>query len=121
VAGRQRVAALYDAALRDFSGLAPLRVPAGGVCNYYKYIALLREPVDRKALKRELRETHGVALAGEVYEEPIQRQPIFADLAGEPLPQSERVCAGHICLPIFGGMSDEQAHQVIDALKRTIG
>jgi dTDP-4-amino-4,6-dideoxygalactose transaminase len=118
---RRRVAALYDAALADLSGLRPLRVAPGGVCNYYKYIAVFEREIDRKALKRELREAHGVSLAGEVYEEPIQRQPIFERYADQPLPQSEKVCAGHVCLPVFSGMTDEQAHQVIDALKRTVG
>ena len=121
VAGRQRVARLYDAALADLGGLDALHVPDEAVCNYYKYIAVLREPRDRKALKAELRETYGVCLTGEVYEDPIQKQPIFEKYATSPLPVSERVCANHICLPVFGGMTDEQAHQVIDALKRTIG
>ncbi len=121
VAGRQRVAAVYDAALRDFGRLAPLEVPEGAVCNYYKYIAVLKNPLDRTSLKAELRETYGVSLTGEVYEDPIQKQPIFERYAASPLPLSERVCANHICLPVFGGMTDEQAHQVIDALKRTIG
>ena len=103
------------------AGLEPLREPEGGRSNYYKYIAVLREAVDRAALKKELREAHGVSLAGEVYEEPIQRQPIFERYAVAPLPESERVCAGHICLPAFGGMTEDQADQVIDALKRTIG
>ena len=121
IAGRQRVAALYDTALKDFAGLAPLSVPPGAVCNYYKYIALLKEPRDRRALKAELREKYGVSLTGEVYEEPIQKQPIFEQYADFPLPDSERACAGHICLPVFGGMTEDQAHQVIDALRRTIG
>ena len=56
-----------------------------------------------------------------MYEEPIQRQPIFERYAESPLPESEKACAGHICLPVFGGITDDQAHQVIDALKRTIG
>ena len=121
IAGRQRAATLYDAALRDFGGLAPLEVPEGAVCNYYKYIAVLKRPLDRQALKKELRETYGVSLSGEVYEEPIQRQPIFERYAVSPLPESEKACAGHVCLPVFGGISEDQAHQVIDALKRTVG
>ena len=88
---------------------------------YYKYVAVLQRQTDRKALKAELRETYGVSLAGEVYEEPIQRQPVFERYAGYPLPASEGVCAGHVCLPVFSGMTDEQAHQVVDALKRTLG
>jgi dTDP-4-amino-4,6-dideoxygalactose transaminase len=91
------------------------------VCNYYKYIAVLKRPLDRKALKQELRQAYGVSLSGEVYEDPIQRQPIFERYADGPLPESEQACAGHICLPVFGGITENQAHQVIDALKRTIG
>jgi dTDP-4-amino-4,6-dideoxygalactose transaminase len=33
------------------------------------------------------------------------------------LPQAEAVCAGHICLPVFASMTDEQAHHVVEALK----
>jgi dTDP-4-amino-4,6-dideoxygalactose transaminase len=121
IRSRQRIAALYDAALADFGGLTPLRIPEGGVCNYYKYVAITKQKPDRKSLKADLRETYGVSLAGEVYEEPVQRQPIFERYAEYPLPASEDVCSNHICLPVFSGMTDEQAKQVIDALKRTIG
>ena len=121
IRSRQRIAALYDAALADFGGLTPLRIPEGGVCNYYKYVAITKQKTDRKSLKADLRGTYGVSLAGEVYEEPVQRQPIFERYAEYPLPASEDVCSNHICLPVFSGMTDEQAKQVIDALKRTIG
>ncbi|MBW1684608.1 MAG: DegT/DnrJ/EryC1/StrS family aminotransferase [Deltaproteobacteria bacterium] len=121
IRSRQRIAALYDAALADFGGLTPLRIPEGGVCNYYKYVAITKQKTDRKSLKADLRGTYGVSLAGEVYEEPVQRQPIFERYAEYPLPVSEDVCSNHICLPVFSGMTDEQAKQVIDALKRTIG
>jgi len=121
LAARQRIAALYDAGLADLASLTPLRVPEGGVGNFYKYVAVLRERVDRKALKERLRRDHGVSLSGEVYEEPLQRQPVFAHLATAPLPASEDVCARHVCLPVFASMTEEQAHQVIDALKRTLG
>ena len=121
IRSRQRIAALYDAALADFGGLTPLRIPEGGVCNYYKYVAITKQKPDRKSLKADLRGTYGVSLAGEVYEEPVQRQPIFERYAEYPLPASEDVCSNHICLPVFSGMTDEQAKQVIDALKRTIG
>jgi dTDP-4-amino-4,6-dideoxygalactose transaminase len=121
VAARQRIAAILDEGLESLSGLSSLPVPEGAVCNYYKYIAVLPEALDRKALKAELKEGYGVSLAGEVYEDPIQRQPIFAQYDDGSLKVSEDVCARHICLPVFSTMTDEQAHQVIDALKRTLG
>lgn len=121
LAARQRIAGIYDAGLASLSGLDALTIPKGGVSNFYKYIALLREPTDRKALKATLRESHGVSLSGEVYEDPIQRQPVFEAYARYPLPRSEEACSRHICLPVFASMTDSQAHQVVDALKRTIG
>lgn len=118
---RRRIARLYDEELQGLSGLAPLAPPGGGLCNYYKYIAVLKRPLDRKALKATLRESYGVSLAGEVYEEPIQRQPIFRAYASDRLPLSEDVCARHICLPIFPGMRDAQVGRVVEAINETIG
>jgi dTDP-4-amino-4,6-dideoxygalactose transaminase len=118
---RRHIAGLYDEGLAGLSGLRPLQPPEHGISNYYKYIAVTSEALDRKALKAALRADHGVALAGEVYEEPIQRQAIFERYAGDRLPISEGVCARHICLPVFPSMKDDQAVQVIDALKQAIG
>jgi dTDP-4-amino-4,6-dideoxygalactose transaminase len=121
IADRQRIAAIYDEALKGFSNLRTLPVPEGGVCNYYKYIAVLRRPTDRKALKGLLREKYGVSLAGEVYEDPLHKQPVFEAYARGPLPVSEDLCARHVCLPVFSGMEDADAHQVIGALKEVVG
>jgi dTDP-4-amino-4,6-dideoxygalactose transaminase len=121
IADRQRVAALYDEALAGMRGLEPLRVPEGGRSNYYKYIAVMKEPRDRKALKAHLRERFGVSLAGEVYEEPLHKQPVFASYASGPLPVAEDICARHICLPIYSGMEDDEARQVIEALAAVFG
>jgi dTDP-4-amino-4,6-dideoxygalactose transaminase len=118
---RRRSARLYHALLANFSNLTPLSPPAQGVCNYYKYIAVLEERRDRKALKTLLRENYGVALAGEVYEAPLHEQPVFARLASHPLPVAEDLCARHICLPLFSGMEDADVHHVVNALKAVIG
>ena len=118
---RQAIAALYDRGLAGLRNLSRLEVPPGGLCNYYKYIAVLKEQRDRKALKALLRERYGVSLAGEVYEEPLHKQPVFAPYASSPLPVSEDYCARHICLPIFSGMEERDAHQVLGALKDVLG
>jgi perosamine synthetase len=118
---RQQIAALYDEGLRSLRNLSTLHVPAGGECNYYKYIAVLREPRDRKELKALLRARHGVSLAGEVYEDPLHKQPVFEKYAAGPLPVAEDFCARHICLPIFSGMSPGDAQQVLGALQAAIG
>lgn len=120
LAARRRIASLYDTALACWDRAMPLVTKAEGISNYYKYIVVLSEQLDRQALKAEMRERYGVSLAGEVYEEPLHKQPIFAPYAESPLPQSEDVCARHICLPIFASLTDSQAQQVIEALQCVI-
>jgi perosamine synthetase len=121
IADRRAIAAIYNEGLRDFKNLSTLTIPQDGVCNYYKYIAVLKEKRDRKELKKTLREQYGVSLAGEVYEEPLHKQPVFAEYASGPLPISEDLCARHICLPVFSGMQESDAQQVIQALRKVIG
>jgi perosamine synthetase len=118
---RQRIAAVYDRGLKALRQLSPLQVPPGGECNFYKYIVVLKSLQDRKALKALLRERYAVSLAGEVYEEPLHKQPVFAQYAVRALPVAEDYCARHLCLPIFSGMDDAQARQVIGALEQSIG
>jgi len=121
IAERQAIAAIYNRKLADFRNLYALQVPRDGVCNYYKYIAVLKEKRNRRELKALVRERYGVSLAGEVYEEPLHKQPVFEKYAAGSLPVSEDLCARHICLPIFSGMQEEQAHQTIRALQEVIG
>ncbi len=121
ISDRQKVAKIYDEGLKALHNLTGIEIPSKGVCNYYKYIAILRDRKDRKALKTELRDSYGVSLSGEVYEEPLHKQPVFAPYVSGPLEVSEDYCARHICLPIFSGMNGEEAHWVLHALKETVG
>lgn len=120
IADRRAVAACYDRGLKDFRSLQPLAPPSDGTCNYYKYIAILKKKRERKELKALLREKFGVSLAGEVYEEPLHKQPVFENYCTGPLPIAEDLCARHICLPVFSGMQISEAQQVIEALRQVI-
>ncbi len=121
IADRQRIAAVYDAGLKGLERLAPLLVPESGVNNYYKYIAILKGRMGRAAFKALLRERYGVSLAGEVYEKPLHRQPVFEKYATRPLAVSEDLCARHICLPIYSGMMEDEARYVLSAVKEAVG
>jgi dTDP-4-amino-4,6-dideoxygalactose transaminase len=121
LAVRRGVAARYDEALRDNPILTPLAVPPECSTNYYKYVAMLADGVDRAALKSELAERFGVRLAGEVYETPLHHQPVFARWAAGPLPVAERVCTRHVCLPIHSDMTEAEVAQVVDALAEVGG
>ena len=121
ISDRKKIASIYDQGLKGLHNLQSLKIPAGVDCNYYKYIAVLKDNRDRKFLKTTLRENFGVSLSGEVYEEPLHKQPVFEQYSSGQLPVSEDYCARHICLPVFSGMKDDEASRVISALKEIIG
>jgi len=120
ISDRQAIAQSYDKGLKGFRKLTALGVPEGGSSNYYKYIAVLKDRIDRQKLKLVLREQYGVSLAGEVYEMPLHKQPIFEKFASRSLPVSEDLCTRHICLPIFSGMDPTDAEYVLSALKEVL-
>ncbi|HVW34919.1 MAG TPA: DegT/DnrJ/EryC1/StrS family aminotransferase, partial [Acidimicrobiia bacterium] len=93
IAVRRRIARLYDTALADIPGITPVLAPDGSAPNYYKYLAVLDEGIDRATVKQALREQHRVGMSGEVYASPLHRQPVFAGLATGPLPVAEDLCA----------------------------
>lgn len=120
LANRARIAALYDAAIDEIAGVERILVPPGDVNNYYKYVVLPRPGVDRSSLRKELKERHGVGLAGEVYEAPLHQQPVFEQHAGGALPVAEDLCARHICLPVHSDMTDQEADHVLTALSAAL-
>ena len=120
ISDRKKIAMIYDRGMKEFRNLQCLDIPPEGVCNYYKYIAILNDKRDRKTLKSELRERYGVSLSGEVYEEPLHKQPVFKQYATGSLAVSEDYCARHICLPVYSGMKDDEAQWVIDSLREVI-
>ncbi len=120
VEARREVAKAYGRALQGSEWLAPQKEPAESRSNYYKYVAFLRQDIDRAALKVALRERFGFGLAGEVYELPCHRQPVLEQYNSRPLPAAERVCASHICLPMSARMTTEEAEAVSAALESAV-
>jgi perosamine synthetase len=116
IARRRSVAASYDAALAGLDGLDPLPEPPGCRTNYYKYIAMLPRGADRASFRRRLAEEHAVRLAGEVYDLPLHRQPVFAEFAGPPLPVAEDIAARHVCLPVHSDMTGGEVDEVLSAV-----
>ncbi len=119
IAARRKIAEVYDRGLARVDAIAPLRESPDSYSNYYKYVAFLPRPVDRPALKKRLREQHGVPLTGEVYELPCHRQPIF-EAFSRPLPDADAACGSHICLPISPLMTVEEAEHVVASLLEAV-
>ena len=88
--------------------------------NYYKYVALLDDAIERDDFKRAVREGYGVSLSGEVYSAPLHHHPVFAKLEHAPLPVAERICARQVCLPVHSDMTPDEAHRVVDAVKAVL-
>lgn len=116
MAARQRLADIYTEALRDVPGLTPV-LPAGP-SSWYKYIVLLPTGISRDRVKAAMKE-HGVSLAGGVYDTPLHRQPVFRALGGV-FPVADDICSRHICLPIYFGMTEEEARYVVEGIKSVL-
>ena len=123
IANRRKIARIYDKELTMIDGLSLIKIPPETKSNYYKYVAILKNGIDRAVPKKELREKYGVSLSGEVYELPCHLQPIFKTLygfKGGEFPVAEDLCQRQICLPVFAGMTEEQARYVVQSLKEVL-
>ena len=87
--------------LKDIPGITLVDIPSISRSNYYKYVAILDEGIDRVELKKAMKEKYEVGLSGEVYELPCHLQPIFKDMfdyKGGEFPVAEELCRRQICL-----------------------
>ena len=122
IARRREVARRYDAGLAGIAALRPLTEPAGCRGNFYKYIAILDDGVDRSWFKEQLATRHDVRLSGEVYDLPLHMQPILEEYSlGESLPVAEDMCSRHVCLPVHSDMRDDEVDEVLAAVAEVAG
>lgn len=119
IAARREVARVYDEQLADIPGLTPLREASGVFSNYYKYVVFIDQTnFDRPALKKLMKEVHGIGLAGEVYEMPLHKQPVFAEYSqGVMLPNAEKLSGTHLCLPMSAVQTKEETERVAQTLR----
>jgi perosamine synthetase len=114
---REKIATLYTAGLASLPQLTPI-IPAFR-SSWYKYIVLLPAGLDRANFKQRMKQ-QGVSLSGEVYEIPLHRQPIFEGLSQDRFPRAEDICSRHVCLPLYYGLTEEEAGFVISSLRATL-
>jgi perosamine synthetase len=114
VAWREKIAKLYSQWLQELPEVVSV-LPASR-SSWYKYIVLLPGGVDRAAFKQRMKE-RGVSLSGEVYETPLHDQPVFRGLIDSRFPVADDVCRRHVCLPLYHGMTEDQARFVIYTFK----
>jgi dTDP-4-amino-4,6-dideoxygalactose transaminase len=113
---RREIAQRYRAGL---AGLGiPLPVEAPGIRHCYHQFTI-RVP-DRDAMQRRMAE-RGVATAV-YYPVPLHLQPMYRELgyrAGD-FPEAERAAREVLCLPMYAELTDGQADEVVEAVKRAL-
>ena len=118
LAKRRALAAHYDKCLHGVAGVKPLPVVAGAEPSYWIYSALLDDSSDRARLATVLRARYGVEIAW-LYDPPCHLQPVFQDYCGTgpgDLPDSERILARHIVLPMHTELSLDDVEYVVASL-----
>lgn len=119
---RNQIAAQYNRGLAELPGIRPLPTYPDIYHSYWNYLVLLEEGVDRVALASALRDDYGVDVAWP-YDPPCHLQPVFQQRLGTrrgDLPQSERLLARHLSLPMHMLLTDEDVEYVIESLRKLL-
>ena len=119
ISQRNEVAKIYDSILCNIEGIHIIYPPKETVHNRYKYIIVL-ESCSPAVIEKELQEKYNIPLGGYVYEEPCHLQPPFRRFNGLDCPNAERLCATHICLPIYQDMTKAEAMYVANSVCEVI-
>jgi dTDP-4-amino-4,6-dideoxygalactose transaminase len=115
IAGRRRVAAVYDAALAGAPGIVCPPVREGAEHGRHLY------PVQVADRDRVLSDLQGLGFpVGVHYPVGAHDQPAFAAWRDGDLPVTERLCATVLSLPMHPGVSDEQAGAIAGALRSVV-
>lgn len=141
---RRRVAAFYDEALADVSGIRAVKLPENVYSTYYKYVAYIDENLDRDKVKTAMKEEFNVSLTGEVYTDLCHTEPVWQQFThcgrswnnghlacgrwprcrcGEPqdgFPGAEYISRHHVCLPVYPSLTQEEAQHVVESLKTVL-
>ena len=115
---RQMIAKIYDDAFANNPDIKIIEPSDKKNHNYFKYTIILKNH-NRAAVHKAL-EANDIQPSGYIYELPLHKQPVFPEANGLSLPKTEFVCAHHLCLPIFYGMTDEQAQYVASTLQKIL-
>jgi len=113
---REKIANFYTQALQNLPQFTLVLPPEKS--SWYKYILLLPQGIKREEFKAKMKEK-GISLPGGVYEMPLHQQPIFQEISGN-FPNADDICQRHICLPIYFGLTEEDAEYVVECLRLTL-
>jgi perosamine synthetase len=112
---RAAVARAYTAMLQDWSGAATPVVAARAQRAWQSYVVLLREGIDRDAVKSRL---HDAGVETTIGTYALAAQPHYRD--HPPLPRSLAAEERSLSLPLHTGLTDADIEYVVTALRRAV-
>jgi dTDP-4-amino-4,6-dideoxygalactose transaminase len=122
IASRDRVARMYLGRMKHLETdlIRPLPLAPGARPNWYKFLCLLDERIDRDRF-RELMKSRGVPIPYGCYEIPTYRHDAVGSRhADVHRPSAERFCAQVCALPLHGSMTDEQVEFILAEIVRAL-
>ncbi len=120
LARRREIAAFYDAAFTDAPGVAPLAVRPGVSHTYHLYVVRLGPGPDRGRVFAALR---AAGVGANVHYIPVHLHPYYRERLGTGpglCPVAEAAYERILSLPMFPGLTDAQAADVVDALAEAV-
>jgi dTDP-4-amino-4,6-dideoxygalactose transaminase len=121
---RLEIAAIYDAAFSDLPEiLLPPRLPGR---NHTFHLYPIQLPAGRLQLNRAefIEELRARNIGTSVHFIPLHRHPFYRERYGyrpEHFPVAEEIYRGLLSLPIYPKMTDQDAHDVVAAVREVVG
>jgi perosamine synthetase len=124
ISARQRVASLYDAALKSIPEITPplLEEPECGI-SWFVYVVRLGDEFNRAHRDQVIAELRNRGIGCRNYFPPIHLQPLYARMFGYrpgAFPITEHVSDRTLALPFFNRLSEGEIDFVCTELKRAI-
>ncbi len=110
---RKRIKKLYDKYLKNVYEIYENKTKS----NLYKYVCILNTKKTKKNLIKFLK-TKNINLSGDIYQKPLHKSELFKKQFNRELrlPNSEDICARHVCLPIYFGLKKKFVYKIISQL-----
>lgn len=120
VTRRRELAAKYQKLLEDVPGLVMARDPDHGKTNYQSFWILLPDdfPVSRDELLQAM-DRAGISCRRGIMAAHLERA--FSHIPSVSLPNTERLAANSLILPLFHAMTDDDQISVANVLRKRAG
>lgn len=117
---RERIAARYDEALKDIPGITPLELRHGAVSAHHLYVVKIENEQFHQGRDEQFVALKAENIGVNVHYIPVPNHPLYKQLGakGGPWPVATAAYEQMLSLPLWAGMSNADADDVIEALQK---